>query len=102
MSQDVTITDNTARHRFEAHLGDVVAGYAQYARSDSVVVYPHTAVGDAYAGQGIGGLLARAALDDARARGLTVVPRCPFIAAWIDKHPDYADLVHQDTGAVTD
>jgi uncharacterized protein len=43
--------------------------------------------------QGLGGQLARAALDDVRGRGLAVRPDCPFIRSWIAKHPDYADLV---------
>ena len=57
------------------------------------ITFVHTEVDDAYAGQGLGGKLARAALDDVRARGLAVRPDCPFIKGWIAKHPDYADLV---------
>ena len=57
------------------------------------ITFVHTEIDDAYAGQGLGGKLARAALDDVRARGLAVRPDCPFIKGWIAKHPDYADLV---------
>jgi predicted GNAT family acetyltransferase len=69
------------------------AGLAAFEERPGVVVFTHTEVDDAYEGKGIGGQLARAALDDVRARGLRVVPQCPFIKAWIDKHPDYQDLV---------
>ena len=50
-------------------------------------------VDDAFEGQGVGSALARTALDDVRASGRSAVPKCPFIRGWIDKHPDYADLV---------
>ena len=50
-------------------------------------------------GQGLGGQLVRAALDDVRGRGLAVRPDCPFIKGWIAKHPDYADLVPADQRA---
>ena len=48
---------------------------------------------DEYEGQGAGSQLARQALDDSRARGRRVVARCPFISSWIERHPDYADLL---------
>jgi hypothetical protein len=54
---------------------------------------PHTEVQSRFEGQGLGARLARFVLDDARERGLRVVPRCPFIAAYIKRHPEYADLV---------
>ena len=50
-------------------------------------------VDEAYSGQGHAGTLARSALDDARSRGLSVVPSCPYVASYIEKHPEYADLV---------
>lgn len=53
----------------------------------------HTEIDSRFAGRGLGGVLAREALDDARARGLSVLPYCPFIRGWIAKHPQYADLV---------
>ena len=56
-------------------------------------MFTHTEVDDRFEGQGVGSALARFALDDVRAEGTRrVVPRCPFIKGWIDKHPDYADL----------
>ena len=59
---------------------------------DDVIVFTHTEVEPEFEGRGVGGALARAALDDAAARKLTVRPLCPFIAGWIARHPDYEYL----------
>lgn len=69
------------------------AGLAVTEERPGVVVFIHTEIDDAFEGQGIGSQLARAALEDVRARGLKVVPRCPFIREWIHRHPDFQDLV---------
>ena len=91
------IVDVPTHHRFEARVGDTVAGFAEYRDHDrdgaTVRTFPHTVVEEEYGGRGIAGNLARTALDDARQRGMTVVPRCSFFAAFIRKHPEYADLV---------
>ena len=55
-------------------------------------VFTHTSVDPDYEGHGVGSALARAALDDVRAHGISIVARCPFIAGYIDRHPEYADL----------
>jgi predicted GNAT family acetyltransferase len=99
---DVVVTDAPERGRFEARVGDRLAGFADYLRSGVLVVYPHTEVEPAFEGRGVGSALARAALDDARARGLPVLATCPFIAGWIGRHPDYADLVYQNRSRVVD
>ncbi|GAA4825371.1 GNAT family N-acetyltransferase [Actinomycetospora corticicola] len=99
MPDQFDVTDVPERHRYEIRVGDQVAGFAEYAlRSDrhgdgETIAFIHTEVDDAFAGQGLAGRLARAALDDARARKLAVLPFCPFIRGWIAKHPDYVDLV---------
>jgi len=62
-------------------------------------VLVHTEVDPDYEGQGIAGALAQYALDDARSRGLGVVPRCAFVQAYLARHPDYADLVVPDPAA---
>ena len=93
---DVVITDNREVLRFEAHLDAELVGIAEYQLRDGVIEFPHTEV--YVEGRGIGSALARQALDAVRADGTrTVVPSCPFISGWIDKHPDYADLVATQT-----
>ncbi|MFD8009174.1 GNAT family N-acetyltransferase [Streptomyces sp. NPDC058955] len=69
------------------------AGFAEYHLSEGEIAFIHTEIDPRFGGRGLGGLLARGALDDARARGLRVLPYCPFIRGWIGKHPEYADLV---------
>jgi len=81
------------RSRFVARVEGRLAGVAAYELADGAITFTHTVVGDDFEGQGVGSALARTALDTARERGLAVVPRCPFIAGWIEHHPDYADLV---------
>ena len=90
---DVQTTDNTEQHRYEARVDGELAGFAEYRVRGERVVFTHTEVDDAYEGQGIGSALARAALDEVRAAGRKAVPQCPFIRSWIDRHPEYADLV---------
>lgn len=94
MSDEPTVTNNPDRSRFEIHTADGrLAGFAQYAEGDRVRDFNHTVVKDGFEGQGIGGKLARAALDATRAEGLKVIDTCPFIKGWIAKHPDYQDLL---------
>ena len=93
MSEELTVIDNGEKNRFEAWLDGELAGVLTYTRVDGVAVYPHTKVQAQYEGRGIGGRLTKSALDDARKRGLKVDPVCPFIATYIDRNPDYADLV---------
>lgn len=85
--------DNPARHRFEILIDDSLAGFAAYQQRPGVVIFTHTEVDPAFEGKGVGGTLARAALDQVRARGDKVVARCPFIAAFIERHPEYQDLL---------
>ena len=89
----VEIVDEPGKHRYEAHVDGAVAGYVIYAERPGTIVLIHTEVADGYEGQGIGGRLAAGVLDDIRARGLRVVPRCRFIAGWLERHPEYTDRV---------
>ena len=91
---DLDVIDNEAKSQFEIHLEGEVA-VLQYIRRNGRAIYVHTGVPLALEGHGIAGQLARHALDDARARGLKVVPRCPYVRAYIERHPEYADLVAQ-------
>ena len=91
---DVVVTHHPEESRYEAHVDGALAGFAAYRIVRGNQVFTHTEVDDAFEGQGVGGALARGALDDVRARGEhDVVAMCPFIAAWIERHPDYQDLV---------
>jgi predicted GNAT family acetyltransferase len=92
---DVVVTDNPDEHRFEARCDGELAGVAEYQLTDELIVFTHTEVFDAFEGRGVGGALARSALDAVRADGSRkVMPLCPFIKRWIERHPDYRDLVH--------
>ncbi len=92
----VQVHDHTAQSRYEAHIDGQLAGYAEYNLLSDSILFSHTEVLPGNEGQGIGSALARHALDDARARGLHVVPVCQFFAGYIRKHPQYADLVRPD------
>jgi predicted GNAT family acetyltransferase len=100
---DIEVRNNQDLRRYDALVDGVVAGFAEYElRGADVIVFTHTEVDDAFEGKGVGGALARGALDDVRAAGTRrVVARCPFIKAWIERHPDYADLVSGARAAST-
>ena len=90
---DVTVRDNPDLSRFEAYVDGRLAGFSAYELSDGVITFTHTEVDDEFEGQGVGSALVRRELDVVRAPGgRRVRPLCPFVRAWIDKHPDYADL----------
>ena len=89
---DLTLTKNTDANRYEAWDGDALAGFAEYQLTDQLIVLTHTEVDPSYEGKGVGSQVARFALDDVRAAGKKVDPVCPYVASWIDKHPDYADV----------
>lgn len=89
------VRDNPELDRYEVLLDDSVAGFAAYRLAESRITFTHTEIDPAHEGAGLGSVLARGALDDARERGLSVVPLCPFIAGYIRRHPDeYADVLH--------
>jgi uncharacterized protein len=92
---DVVVTDNPDEQRFEARIGDQLAGIAAYIRTDELIVFTHTEVDPGFEGQGVGSTLVRFALDAVRTDGARrVLPQCPFVKAWILRHPDYRDLVY--------
>jgi uncharacterized protein len=94
------VTDNPGASRYELHIGTALAGFVDYRLRDhdsgTVISLIHTEVEPAFEGQGLATHLARFSLDDARARGLAVLPFCPYITSWIKKHPEYTDLVPED------
>lgn len=95
MSEPIVVVNNEAEHRFEARLGDAAA-FTEYRLHDGTMTLPHTEAPEAFAGRGVGGLLATAALSYAREQGLEVIPLCSFIAGYITRHPEWHDLVQAD------
>ena len=90
MTDDVV--DVPEEQRYEIRRSGQVAGFAAYQKAQRLVVFTHTEVDPSYEGQGLGGELVRRALDDVRAQGLPVLPLCPFVQQWMNRHPEYADL----------
>jgi predicted GNAT family acetyltransferase len=86
------VKKNDEQKRFEIEVGGRIA-VVEYIETKTMITYTHTEVPQAMEGQGIGSKLARTALDYARENDLQVMPLCPFIAAYIRRHPEYRDLV---------
>lgn len=91
---DVTVVENAELDRFEALLptGEV-AGFVTYQRTGSTIALLHTEVFDRYEGQGIGTTLVKGTLDQVAEAGLRLRPVCPFVTAYLERHPEYAELV---------
>jgi predicted GNAT family acetyltransferase len=86
------VTNDTAQHRFELAVdGHTAATY--YTIADGVITFVHTEVPPELGGKGIGSKLIRGALDQVRTDGLKVIAQCPFVEAFIEKRPDYQDLL---------
>lgn len=90
-------TVTQAQDRFEISVDDRVAGFAQFVERDGRRIFVHTEIGEEYAGQGLGGALAREAIGQTIDAGLTVVPVCPFIKKWLERHPQHAEHVQLPT-----
>lgn len=90
---DTDIRDNAERHRYELPVAGEVAVVA-YNLSDRNLMITETLVPVALEGQGIASRLARHVIGDARERGLLILPVCPFFSAYLQKHPEHADVVH--------
>lgn len=86
------VSNNEAQHRYELEIDGQLA-IAEYKLRPGRIAFTHTEVPDALEGRGIGSKLVRAALADARAQGLKVVPLCPFVKRYIEKHPEEQDLL---------
>ena len=86
------VRNNTALYRFELDI-DGHQAVAYYRMTPGVITFVHTEVPQALSGRGVATRLIRGALEMVRAQGLTVVPQCPFVSAFMGKHPEYNDLL---------
>ncbi len=93
-----TVHDNPGLGRFELTV-DGHTAISAYRHTPGTVTFTHTEVPDALSGRGVGSALAKGALDAVRMRGEKIVPLCPFIAAYIRKHPEYRDLLADQSWA---
>lgn len=98
----VVVTDNADAQRYEVRVDGEVAGFAQYRSRPGLIAFIHTEVDDRFEGQGLASRLVSFALDDARARGLAVLPFCPFVNGYIQRHREYATLVPEERRAAFD
>ena len=87
----ITIERNDEARRYELKLDGALAGYAEYRTNPGRITFTHTVVYPEHEGQGLGSRLATFVLDEAVARGDTIVPVCPFIAAYLREHPGVYD-----------
>lgn len=96
MAQDQgEVTDNKQQSRYELATNEGTA-VLQYMERDGALYLTHTEVPPELEGKGIGSRIVKHALEDARSRGVKVAPWCPFVRAYIDRHPDYKPLVLEE------
>jgi predicted GNAT family acetyltransferase len=92
---DIEVRDNPAHHRFELLVDGEAAGLAAYKSRAGAIIVLHSEVDPRFRGQGLAGELARRTLDQIRERDLHVVPLCPFFARYVERHPEYLDMVEE-------
>ena len=92
MATDSIVRDNPDQHRYEIYVGSELAGFTTYHSQPGLVTVLHTEIKRPFEGQGIGSELVRWMLDDIRRKGAQVLPVCPFVLAFLQRHPDYDDM----------
>jgi uncharacterized protein len=92
----IIVTDAPERKRFVVSVDGEDAGFLVYRLRPGLLALIHTEVEERFEGRGLGGRLARFALEQAGAEGLAVLPFCPFVNAWMKRHPEFNDLVPAD------
>lgn len=93
---EVSVTDNPAEHRFEIHYGDRLAGFTVYEERPQGWAFVHTEIEPDLGGHGLAGRLVRVAMDAMAERGTSVLPECPYVRSWLEKHPDHLGVVAAD------
>jgi predicted GNAT family acetyltransferase len=94
-ANEITVVDNPTELRYELWSAGSLAGSIRYTLEGGAITLVHTEVAPAFEGRGLGNVLVAGALDDIRSRGLRLHPLCPFVAAYVRRHPEDADLVSQ-------
>jgi uncharacterized protein len=92
----VTVADNADRERYEVRVEGKLAGFVKYRLRAESIELVHTEINEEFEGRGLGSQLISFALDDAQERGLAVLPFCPFVNDYMQRHRQYADLVPED------
>ena len=87
------MADAPERERYELSVDGEVVGYSIYRVRPGLIAFVHTEVDERFQGRGLADRVIRFALEDVRARGLAVLPFCPFVKAFIERHRDFEDLV---------
>jgi uncharacterized protein len=95
-AEEPSVVNVPEASRYELRAGGRMVGEVAYRRRNGRIVFLHTEVDEAAEGRGFAGRLVDTALEDARREGLEVVPLCPFVASYIQDHPEYQDLVAAD------
>ena len=90
------VVDNPDRSRYELRDDGRLVGFTEYHERHGRHVFPHTVITERKRGEGRGAKLVQGALDDARRRGWRIVAECPFVAEFVEEHPEYADLLAVD------
>ena len=87
------VLDSPERSRFELEVDGALVGFVDYRRRPGAIAFLHTEIDPAHEGEGLGGVLVSEALDAARREGMQVLPFCPFVRSYLERHPEYLDLV---------
>lgn len=93
---DYEVKHNLADNRFEASSGLLVIGVIDYYRENNVLIVTHTKVQSEYEGLGIAAALTKKLLIYIAENNLKVTPVCPYTKAYIDRHPEFRDLIQRD------
>jgi uncharacterized protein len=96
---EIAIADQLDASRYAIDLDGARAGFVSYRLEPGRISFMHAEIDPSIEGQGLGSRLVKFALDDARARGLEVLPFCPFVKVYIERHPDYRALVPESSRA---
>ncbi len=92
---DAKVRHDEEQQRYVLEINGQALGFAQYHEEGDRQIFTHTEIDDSLSGKGMGSMLVRKSLDDARQRGKRIVPVCEFIGAYVKKHPDWNDLLEQ-------